>query len=323
MSNPPKPARKMGLGRGLDALIPTPRPEAAGLSSVQSVELERIVPNPHQPRERFAHEALRELAESIRVHGIIQPLVVTQIRSAGERLASSLPQRSVDGVSPAAASEPLPRYHLIAGERRWQAARLAGLTTVPVVVREASPQAMLELALIENIQRADLNPLEEAAAYRHLMDDFHLTQEQVAERVGKSRVAVANTVRLLKLPDEIRIALSEGRISEGHARALLRIDNGGEQRRLLKKIIDEGLSVRQVEAYGEAESRVPRQRGETPAHAAPRDPQARQLEEEFRRALGTKVTLQRHRSGGGRLIIEFFSEEELEGIHGTIVGPAR
>jgi ParB family transcriptional regulator, chromosome partitioning protein len=321
MSNPPKPARKMGLGRGLDALIPTPRPEASGLSSVQSVELERIVPNPHQPRERFAHEALRELAESIRVHGIIQPLVVTQIRSAGERLAGGLPQRSVDGVSLAAAGEPLPRYHLIAGERRWQAARLAGLTTVPVVVREASPQAMLELALIENIQRADLNPLEEAAAYRHLMDDFHLTQEQVAERVGKSRVAVANAVRLLKLPDEIRMALSEGRISEGHARALLRIENVGEQRRLLKKIIDEGLSVRQVEAYGEAESRAPRQRGEAPARTAPRDPQARHLEEEFRRALGTKVTLQRHRSGGGRLIIEFFSEEELEGIHGTIVGP--
>ena len=316
MSNPPKPARKMGLGRGLDALIPTPRPEAAGLSSVQSVELERIVPNPHQPRERFAHEALRELAESIRAHGIIQPLVVTQIRSAG------LPHRSADGASPSAAGEPLPRYHLIAGERRWQAARLAGLTTVPVVVREASPQAMLELALIENIQRADLNPLEEAAAYRHLMDDFHLTQEQVAERVGKSRVAVANAVRLLKLPDEIRMALSEGRISEGHARALLRIENVGEQRRLLKKIIDEGLSVRQVEAYGEAESRAPRQRGETPARTAPRDPQARHLEEEFRRALGTKVTLQRHRSGGGRLIIEFFSEEELEGIHGTIVGPS-
>ena len=143
----------------------------------------------------------------------------------------------------------------------------------------------------------------------------------MAERVGKSRVAVANAVRLLKLPDEIRMALSEGRITEGHARALLRIENVGEQRRLLKKIIDEGLSVRQVEAYGEAEARTPRQRGETPARTAPRDPQARHLEEEFRRALGTKVTLQRHRSGGGRLIIEFFSEEELEGIHGTIVGP--
>ena len=301
MSNPPKLPRKQGLGRGLDALIPTPRPETASLSNVQSVELERIVPNPHQPRERFAHEALRELAESIRAHGIIQPLVVTQMRGA----AADLP----------------PRYHLIAGERRWQAARLAGLTSVPVVVREASPQAMLELALIENIQRADLNPLEEAAAYRHLMDDFHLTQEQVAERVGKSRVAVANAVRLLKLPDEIRLALSEGHISEGHARALLRIENVGEQRRVLKLIIEEGLSVRQVEALGDAEAHAPRQRGETPTRTAPRDPQARHLEEEYRRALGTKGTLQRHRSGGGRLIIEFFSEEELAGIHGTIVGP--
>jgi ParB family chromosome partitioning protein len=302
MSNPPKPVRKLGLGRGLDALIPTARPEAAGLSSIQTVEIERIVPNPRQPRERFGHEALRELADSIRAHGVIQPLVVTQMRSAG--------------------NEPLPRYHLIAGERRWQAARMAGLTTVPVVVREASPQAMLELALIENIQRADLNPLEEAAAYRHLMDDFHLTQEQVAERVGKSRVAVANAVRLLKLPEEIRRALGEGQISEGHARALLRLENLGEQRILLKKIIHDGLSVRQAEAYSEADSHTPRARGATPARAAARDPQARHLEEEFRRALGTKVTLKRHRSGGGRLIIEFFSEEELEGIHGAIVGSA-
>jgi ParB family transcriptional regulator, chromosome partitioning protein len=320
MSNPPKPVRKLGLGRGLDALIPTARPETAGLSSIQAIEIERIVPNPRQPRERFAHEALRELADSIRAHGVIQPLVVTQIRSAGsEQQASSLLHRRADDLRPSA-GEPLPRYQLIAGERRWQAARMAGLTTVPVVVREASPQAMLELALIENIQRADLNPLEEAAAYRHLMDDFHLTQEQVAERVGKSRVAVANAVRLLKLPDEIRRALGEGQITEGHARALLRLENVGEQRKLLKKIVDEGLSVRQAEAYSEADAHTPRPRGETAANAAPRDPQARHLEEEFRRALGTKVTLQRHRSGGGRLIIEFFSEEELEGIHGAIVG---
>jgi ParB family chromosome partitioning protein len=263
------------------------------------IEIERIVPNPRQPRERFAHEALRELAESIRAHGVIQPLVVTQVRGAD--------------------NEVLPRYQLIAGERRWQASRLAGLAAVPVVVREATPQEMLELALIENIQRADLNPLEEAAAYRHLMDDFHLTQEQVAERVGKSRVAVANAVRLLKLPEEARRALGEGQITEGHARALLRLENVGDQRALLKRILEDGLSVRQAESYVSEDERTP-QRREVQAESKPRDPQARHLEEQFRRALGTKVTLQRHRSGGGRLIIEFFSEEELASIHDTILG---
>lgn len=293
MSDNPK-TRKHGLGRGLNALIPPSRADA----NVQLVEIERIVPNPRQPRQRFAHEALRELADSIRAHGVIQPLVVTQVRSADGEAES--------------------RYHLIAGERRWQAARLAGLAAVPVVVREATPQEMLELALIENIQRADLNPLEEAAAYRHLIDDFHLTQEQVAERVGKSRVAVANTVRLLKLPEEARRALGEDKISEGHARALLRLESVGDQRLLLKKILDEGLSVRQAETLAEQSQHRPVKGSRRDPRPA-RDPQARHLEEQFRRALGTKVVLQRHRSGGGRLVIEFFSDEELQAIHELIV----
>ena len=301
MSNSPRFARKQGLGRGLDALIPPARSDAG----VQMVEIERIVSNPHQPRERFAHENLRELADSIRAHGVLQPLVVSQVRNTE--------------------NEALPRYQLIAGERRWQAARLAGLATVPVVVREASAQEMLELALIENIQRADLNPLEEASAYRHLIDDFHLTQEQVAERVGKSRVAVANSVRLLKLPEEARSAIGEGQISEGHARALLRLEDVGDQRALLKKILDEGLSVRQAEALASHQTRATHPRAArrdatAESESSARDPEARRLEEQFRRALGTKVTLQRHRSGGGRLIIEFFSEEELEAIHENIVG---
>ncbi len=294
--------RRTGLGRGLDALIPPARNAA----SVQSVEIDRIVPNPRQPRQRFTPEALRELADSIREHGVIQPLVVTQMRT-GEREAT-------------------PRYQLIAGERRWQAARLAGLATVPVVVREVSTQGMLELALIENIQRADLNPLEEAAAYRQLMDDFQLTQEQVAARVGKSRVAVANAVRLLKLPDEARRALAEGQMSEGHARALLRIESPAEQRKLLKHIIEDGWSVRQAETFGAsakagANGRAARHSKDTPRGA--RDPQGRSLEEQFRRALGTKVTLVRHRSGGGRLIVEFFSDEELQGLHELLVGHRR
>ncbi len=285
--------KRHGLGRGLDALIPPARTDA----SVQMVETERIAPNPRQPRQRFSAEALRELADSIRVHGIIQPLVVTQVRAHEHELT--------------------PRYQLIAGERRWQAAKLAGLASVPVIVREATPQELLELALIENIQRADLNPLEEAAAYRHLMEDFHLTQEQVAAKVGKSRVAVANTVRLLRLPEEARRALGEGLISEGHGRALLRLETVHEQRKLLREILEEGLSVRQAESRAEhGHAQVEHQRGKrTPT----RDPQARHLEEQFRRALGTKVTLVRHRNGHGRLIVEFFSEEELQSIHEQIV----
>lgn len=293
-------ARRQALGRGLDALIPPARADAG----VQAIEIERIVPNPRQPRQHFPSESLRELAESIRTHGVLQPLIVSQMRT-GER-------------------EVMPRYQLIAGERRWQAARLAGLATVPAVVREASPQELLELALIENIQRADLNPLEEATAYRQLMDDFGLTQEQTAARVGKSRVAVANAVRLLKLPDEARRALSEGLLSEGHARALLRLESLAEQHKLLKHIVEDGWSVRQAETYATGERGVRQATGAARRKVqGARDPHGRQLEEQFRRALGTKVTLVRHRSGGGRLIVEFFSDEELEGIHDAIVGRRR
>ena len=284
--------KKAGLGRGLEALIPRARVEA----TVQLIEIERIVPNARQPRQHFAPEALRELSESIRTHGVIQPLIVTQLKSAeGDARA---------------------RYQLIAGERRWQASKLAGLAAVPAIVREANSQEMLELALIENIQRADLNPLEEAQAYRHLLDDFKLTQEQVAARVGKSRVAVANMVRLLKLPEEARHALSDGRISEGHARALLRLETAMEQRALLKRILDEGLSVRQVEDWAaQGKPDKPPSADKRATTRAARDPQARSLEEEFRRALGTKVTLARHRSGGGRLIVHFYSDEELDVLH--------
>jgi len=296
----------MGLGRGLDALIPPARPvlPVGGPGGVQMVDIDRIAPNPRQPRQRFTPEALHELSESIHEHGVIQPLIVTQIRT-GE----------VDAV---------PRYQLIAGERRLQASKMAGLTKVPVVVREASTQQMLELALIENIQRADLNPLEEALAYRQLMEDFQLTQEQAAARVGKSRVAVANAVRLLKLPDEIQGALAEGKISEGHARAILRLESEADQRHLLRHIIDDGWSVRQAETYGEPKSKTPKANTELVTIDEPdesaRDPQGRLLEQQFRRALGTKVTLVRHRSGGGRLIVEFFSDEELQSLHDKIIG---
>jgi ParB family chromosome partitioning protein len=244
-----------------------------------------------QPRQKLDPEALEELAASIREHGLIQPLIVSQAWDAEVQ-----------------------RYQLIAGERRLEAAKLAGLTMVPVIIREATPQEMLELALVENIQRADLNPLEQAAAYRHLMDDFGLTQEQVAERVGKSRVVVANSVRLLRLPDEIKNSLTQGHITEGHARAILSLDEPEEQRAIWKAILKRGLNVRQTEET--VRRLVTGPRPKRPDQPPP--PEVKALEERFREALGTKVQLFCSKRGG-RLVIHFYSEEELQAIYDLIV----
>jgi ParB family chromosome partitioning protein len=243
-----------------------------------------------QPRSGLDRAALEELAASIQEHGLIQPLVVTT-PAPGE-------------------------YQLIAGERRLEAARIAGLAHVPVLVKEATPQQVLELALVENIQRADLNPLEEAAAYHQLIDEFGLTQEAVAERVGKSRATVANAVRLLRLPAPIKTALADGRISEGHARALLGLDDEQQQLGILITILRRGLNVRQTE---ELVRRMVAPPPEEPAESQP-SIALRALEEDFRRALGTKVQLQRNRKGQGRLVIHFYSEEELQTIYDAIVG---
>ena len=285
--------QRRGLGKGLGALIPATEVSGPGLSEV-AVDL--IVPNPMQPRQALDAGALQELADSIREHGLLQPLIVTSVQ---------------DPVSDA-------QYRIIVGERRWEAAKMAGLTRVPVIVKEATPQEMLELALVENIQRADLNPLEEAAAYRQLMDDFGLTQEQVAEKVGKSRVTVANSVRLLRLPDEIKRALAEGQISEGHARALLALNERADQLEVLEAIVKKGLSVRQTEEMVRrvAAGVQPRRRGEPPS------PETEALENEFRNALSTKVRLFRSKKGG-KLVIQFYSEEELEAIYRIIVGGDR
>lgn len=282
-----KPRR--ALGRGLDALIP-PAESRAGATEIP---IAQVSPNPHQPRQTITEESLLELAASIREHGVIQPLVVTQ---AGDE------------------------YQLIAGERRWRAAQLAGLVTVPAIVKETTPQQMLELALVENVQRADLNPLEEASAYRQLMDEFGLTQEEVAERVGKSRTAVANTVRLLRLPDDLKEALATGRISEGHARALLSLPTARLQRQALATIEKRGLNVRQTEdlvrrMQEEAESLA----GVGEVRELPLSPQDRDAVEKFQARLGTKVNLVRGRKGG-RLVIHFYSEEELQAIYEVIVG---
>ena len=219
------PPVRRGLGKGLEALIPSGQPTPGLLE----VSVEDIAPNPRQPRRSLDSRALHELADSIREHGLIQPLVVSRIRTR--------PKSGEEG----------PRYQLIAGERRRQAAKMAGLERVPVVVKEASPQEMLELALVENIQRADLNPLEEAAAYGQLVDEFGLTQEEVASRVGRSRSSVANSLRLLGLPDQVKEVLAEGRISEGHARAILGLKRGGDRLKALRAVLKRGLSVRQTE----------------------------------------------------------------------------
>jgi ParB family chromosome partitioning protein len=283
VSNP-----RRALGRGLNALIPATETQAGAAE----IPVARVSPNPHQPRQSIAEESLAELAASIREHGVIQPLVVTQVGD---------------------------EYQLIAGERRWRAAQLAGLTTIPAIVKETTPQQMLELALVENVQRADLNSLEEASAYRQLMDDFGLTQEEVAARVGKSRTAVANIVRLLRLPDEVKAALAANRISEGHARALLALPTAQLQRQALAVIEARGLNVRQVEELVRR-LQLEAEADESEAEAQPAlSPQDRDVVDKFQARLSTRVNLVRSKKGG-RLVIHFYSEEELQAIYEAIVG---
>lgn len=278
---------RFGLGRGLGSLLPS---SPGG----EEVDIDLIAVNPRQPRAAFAPDQLAELVESVRAHGILQPLVVSQRTS--ESGATS--------------------YQLIAGERRLRAARQAGLTRVPVVVRESTPQGLLELALVENIQRADLNALEEAAAYRQLIDEFGLTQEVVAGRVGKSRTAVANALRLLGLPESVRASLSAGEISEGHARALLGLADEAARLDLWREIIARGLSVRQTEeAVRRARETAP------PTEKAPRppDPTLAHLEERLQTSLGTQVRLERSRAGG-RIVIRFYGDEDLEALIERLLG---
>jgi len=280
-------SKKRVLGRGLEALIPSGGGPESGL---RRVPLDAISPNPRQPRQRIDPDALAELASSIAEHGMIQPLIVSE---------------TVPGIE----------YQLIAGERRLQAARLAGLEAVPVIVKEATPEQMLELALVENIQRADLNPLEEAAAYQQLADEFGLTQQEIAAKVGKNRVSITNALRLLRLPDFCQSMLANAQISEGHARALLGLENDLEEmKRVLKTVIKQSLSVRQTEEI------VRRLRAGRPSPRATRTqpPEVRALEKEFSQSLGTKVSLTRSKKGG-KLTIHFYSEEELQGLYELLV----
>ena len=299
------PRRKHGLGRGLGALLgrsphqdedeSEEQADPASDDGIHEVSIDEIEPNPHQPRTRFEPASLVELATSIREHGVIQPLIVAE--------RPDQPQR----------------FWLIAGERRWRAARQAGLPVVPAVVREASSQQLLELALVENLQRDDLSPLEEAAAFTTLIDQFSLTQAQVAYRVGKSRSAVANAVRLLGLPVEVKAALNDRMISAGHARALLSLESDQDKCRALELIVARELNVRQAEELVRRWQDVPVQKEseEEPPHL---QAQMRYWENRFRDRLSTKVNLDRKADGSGRLVIHFYSDEDLEAIYQEIVG---
>ncbi len=280
--------RKGGLGKGLDALIPSELPSQPEGGTL-FVPIEQIVPNPRQPRHIIDDGSLEELAHSIREHGVLQPLIVTFDSQANQ-------------------------YTMVAGERRWRAAKLAGLDSVPVLVRQVTEQQRLELALIENVQRADLMPLETAEAFLNLSEEFGLTHEEIAYQVGKSRTAVTNTIRLLNLPEPVRQALAEQKISEGHARALLALSSAVAQVSVMNTILQKDLTVRQTEEL------VRRLSGVRPEHVPVKtaDPEIEALEERLRSSLGTRVTL-RHGKRGGTLTIHYYSDEELNALVAQIL----
>jgi ParB family chromosome partitioning protein len=272
---------RQALGKGLGALIPDKSPaEMEGKKTLFTCGIEEIQPNPLQPRKIFSDEPLQELAHSIREKGILQPLVV---RRKGDH------------------------YELVAGERRWRAAQKAGIKEVPILVKDVSESELLELSLIENIQREDLNSIEEAEAYKGLIDQFHLTQEDISQKVGKDRATVANSLRLLKLPPEIKQALSQGKISVGHARALLGLESPEKQKMAWKKILIGGLSVRQTENL------IKRLRTKNPPGSGKSSSEWGALVEELQRSLGTRVRIFGRRKRG-KIEIEFYSPEELERI---------
>ena len=285
---------RKALGRGLGALLSSDRTIDLGSAEPSEIEIESIVPGAMQPRTHFDEASLEGLAESIRSHGVVQPLLV---------------RRRGDG------------YELIAGERRWRAAKLAGLTRVPVVIKEVPDDQLLEIALIENIQRENLNPIEEAQAYKKLIDTVGLTQEALASRVGRDRSYITNYLRLLRLPDDLQRLVVEGRLSTGHARTILALSHEDLQRRVARQIIDGGLSVRATEQL------VQKLTAERPAKgsltARPVDPNVRAAETKLRRALGTQVKIHMAGDGKGRVEISFFSNQDLDRIYNLLMGPAQ
>ncbi|MCS6861877.1 MAG: ParB/RepB/Spo0J family partition protein [Abditibacteriales bacterium] len=269
---------KRGLGRGLSALIPGA--ESAPEVAPQSIPVDMIDPNPYQPRGQINEEELAELAQSIATHGVLQPIVV----------------RPLNG-----------RYQLIAGERRWQASRRAGLMTIPAVVKNCTDREMLEFALIENLQREDINAIDAARAYARLAREFHLTQEELSQRVGKSRSAVANTMRLLDLPEEVQQSIIEGRISEGHGRALLGAPDQSSLMAVFRRVMQEGLNVRATEKLIQRAAIAAQQRTVKPKEL---DPDLLAVQERLQTALGTRVRIIPH-GKGGTVQIEYFSMDDL------------
>ena len=276
--------KKSGLGRGLDALFSNSLSDSN--DSVKMAEIDSIIPNPKQPRSIFNEEELNELAASIKEHGIIQPLIVSEKQNG--------------------------QYILIAGERRLRAAQIAGLATVPVICRDADDRQLLELALIENIQREDLSPLEAAEAYKNLEENFDMTHEEISKRVGKNRVSVTNTMRLLKLPGEVQKSLLEKKITEGHARALLSLPTAQAQISALAYIVSHELSVRQTEEY--VRNLAGGKKPEKSQQGKTLSPELQDIEERLRRTIGTKVTLRPAKGGKGTISIHYYSEEELESL---------
>lgn len=279
---------RKALGRGLRALIP----EAEGFeATVRLIPIDQIDRNPEQPRKFFSDDQLEELKESILAHGVLEPVIV----------------RPLDG-----------RYELVVGERRWRAAQLAGLESIPAAVRNLTDKESMELALVENIQREDLNPIEEAEAYKRLMDEFGMTQEQVAQRVGKKRSTVANRLRLLDLDPEIRAEVAAGRLSAGHAKALLSIESSRDRREVARRAMEEGWSVRAVEEYGQRQpkKRAPVRRAVT---RSAKDPLILDVEERLQRSLGTKVRVV-GKSERGKIEIDYYSQDDMERILEIIAG---
>jgi ParB family transcriptional regulator, chromosome partitioning protein len=280
--------KRKALGKGLSALLPDPDDDAVAESGGEA-PVEALEPNPHQPRTRLAPEALAELAASIRESGMVQPILVRRLGS---------------------------RYQIVAGERRWRAAQQAGLARVPITIRDVPDDRLLELALVENIQREELTPLEEAQAYQRLLDELRLTQEQVARKVGKERSTVANTLRLLRLPAELRGFLADGRLDAGHARALLALDRAEDQMALGREAARLRLSVREVER------RVALMRAPRPTREKRKDANTRAAEERLRAALGTRVEIRR-RGKGGSLRVAFASEAELNRLFELLLRASR
>ena len=284
--------KRNALGRGLDALIDMGEIETSGTSSITEIELSRIQPNPAQPRREFDDESLEELAASIREIGIVQPISLRQ---------------QANGT-----------YQIIAGERRYRAARIAGLSTVPAYIRTVEDEAVMEMALIENIQREDLNAIEIALSFKKLIEQYNLTQEQLSERVGKKRTTVANYLRLLKLPAEVQIGLRDKMIDMGHARALLSVENASVQLELYKAIVAEGLSVRKVEELARSMAKAPAKAASKVARSSAQRKEYNLLRNNLSNFFGIKVQFSCDDKGKGKISIPFKNEEELEHIIGLL-----